>query len=124
MKPLPNMSRIKRSLLIVSLICLSGIISFAQNAQIDPFGHPDYQFTPNAAEIGRYGRVPVNYFNGLPNITVPLTEVKGKGITVPIYLSYHAGGIRTEDHPGWTGLGWPLHAGGCINRIVRGFNDR
>ena len=42
------MPRIKRRLLIISLICLSSIISFDQNAQIDPFGPQDYQFTNTA----------------------------------------------------------------------------
>lgn len=35
--------------------------------------------SPNAAELGRYGKNPVNYFNGLPGIVVPLTSVHAKG---------------------------------------------
>ena len=80
-------------------------------------------FSPNAAELGKYGKVPVNYFNGLPNITIPLTEVRAKNYTLPVYLSYHASGNRPENHPGWVGQGWSLHAGGCINRIIRGVKD-
>ena len=49
-------------------------------------------FSPNAAELGKYGKIPVSYFNGLPNITIPLTELKAKNYTLPIYLTYHAGG--------------------------------
>ena len=79
--------------------------------------------SPTAAELGKYGRIPVDYFNGLPNITVPLTELKGKGYSVPVYLTYHAGGNKPEQHPGWVGEGWALHAGGCINRIVNGIKD-
>lgn len=80
-------------------------------------------FSPNAAELGKYGKIPVSYFNGLPNITIPLTELKAKGYTLPIYLSYHASGNKPDQHPGWVGLGWSLHAGGCINRIVNGMKD-
>ncbi len=78
-------------------------------------------FSPNAAELGKYGKIPVSYFNGLPNITIPLTELRAKNYTLPIYLTYHAGGNKPDQHPGWVGLGWTLHAGGCINRIV---NDK
>ena len=80
-------------------------------------------FSPNAAELGKYGKIPVSYFNGLPNISIPLTELKAKNYTLPIYLSYHASGNKPDQHPGWVGLGWTLHAGGCINRIVNGMKD-
>lgn len=80
-------------------------------------------FSPNAAELGKYGKIPVSYFNGLPNISIPLTELRAKGYTLPIYLTYHAGGNKPDQHPGWVGLGWTLHAGGCINRIVNGEID-
>lgn len=80
-------------------------------------------FSPNAAELGKYGKVPVSYFNGLPNISIPLTELHAKGYTLPIYLTYHAGGNKPDQHPGWVGLGWTLHAGGCINRVVHGMKD-
>ena len=77
-------------------------------------------YTPNAAELGKYGKIPVSYFNGLPSISVPITELKAKGFTLPISLSYHASGIKPDQHPGWVGMGWSLHAGGCINRIING----
>lgn len=80
-------------------------------------------FSPNAAELGKYGKIPVSYFNGLPNISIPLTELRAKGYTLPVYLTYHAGGNKPDQHPGWVGLGWTLHAGGCINRIVHGMKD-
>lgn len=81
------------------------------------------EFSPNAAELGKYGKVPVSYFNGLPDIRVPLYELKARNYTLPVYLTYYAGGHRTEQHPGWAGLGWTLHAGGCINRIINGYKD-
>lgn len=79
--------------------------------------------SPNAAELGRYGKNPVNYFNGLPGIVVPLTSVHAKGYELPVSLSYHAGGNRPEQHPGWVGLGWSLRAGGCISRVINGMKD-
>ncbi|MBR2608676.1 MAG: RHS repeat protein, partial [Bacteroidales bacterium] len=79
--------------------------------------------SPSAYEIGRYGRTPVSYFHGLPNISIPLTEVRARGFTIPVSLSYHAGGNKPDQHPGWVGLGWKLNAGGCIVRVVNGKKD-
>ena len=86
---------------------------------------PDFPqvFSPNAAELGKYGKMPVDYFSGLPSITIPLTELRARNYTLPIYLSYHASGNKPDQHPGWVGQGWSLHAGGCINRIVNGKKD-
>lgn len=80
-------------------------------------------FSPNATELGRYGRTPVSYFSGLPNITVPLTELRARDFTLPVYLSYHSSGNRPDVHPGWTGLGWRLSAGGAITRVINGQKD-
>ncbi|NQX40648.1 hypothetical protein SAMN05421820_10452 [Pedobacter steynii] len=79
--------------------------------------------TPNAAELGKYGQVPVDLFNGLPRIAVPIYTVVNKDIQVPIELTYHASGIKTEQHPTWVGLGWNLSCGGSITRIINGAKD-
>lgn len=111
------------------LMCLAlSLLGSGLKAQIPGSIDPDLRglpqvFSPNAAELGKYGKVPVNYFNGLPNINIPLTELKAKGYTLPVYLTYHASGNKPDQHPGWVGLGWTLHAGGCINRIVNGMKD-
>lgn len=106
----------KRFLYLLSLLFLS-VGLYGQDYTIPQV------FSPNAAELGKYGKIPVSYFNGLPNISIPLTELKAKDYTLPVYLTYHAGGNKPEQHPGWVGLGWTLHAGGCINRIINGFKD-
>lgn len=80
-------------------------------------------FTPNAESIGKYGQVPVNYFNGLPQISIPITTFKVNGYELPISLSYYASGNKPDSHPGWVGLGWNLSAGGSINRIINGIKD-
>ena len=79
--------------------------------------------SPAAYEIGRHGRTPASHFYGLPNISIPLTEVRAKGCSLPVTLSYHAGGHKPDQHPGWVGLGWSLNAGGSIVRIVNGRKD-
>ncbi|HLP06056.1 MAG TPA: RHS repeat domain-containing protein [Paludibacter sp.] len=79
--------------------------------------------TPEASELGKYGQVPVSYFNGLPQISIPLYTVECKDISLPISLSYHAAGNKPDEHPTWVGLGWNLNCGGMITRIVNGIRD-
>ncbi len=76
--------------------------------------------SPTAANLGLYGEIPVSYYTGTPNISIPLYEIKGRQVNVPITLTYHPSGIRPEIHPGPTGLGWSLQAGGVITRTVKG----
>ncbi|MBR6001696.1 MAG: hypothetical protein IK045_02415 [Bacteroidales bacterium] len=106
-----------RKIALVINFILIGLLTLAQA--------PDFPqvFSPNAAELGKYGKMPVDYFSGLPSITIPLTELRARNYTLPIYLSYHASGNKPDQHPGWVGQGWSLHAGGCINRIVNGKKD-
>jgi hypothetical protein len=57
------------------------------------------------------------------NISIPLYELNEGRISVPISLSYHAGGIRVAEEASWVGLGWSLNAGGVITRTVRDKDD-
>ncbi len=79
--------------------------------------------SPNAASLGVYGEIPVSQFTGVPEISIPLYEVKGNKINLPISLSYHAGGLHPEVHPSWVGNGWSLMVGGMISRKVNGIID-
>ena len=85
--------------------------------------HPGQVFTPGAASLGVYGKIPVNFNTGSADIQIPLTELRGKTCTQPVYISYRTGGHKIGEVPGPFGLGWTLHAGGCINRIVNGGKD-
>ncbi len=79
--------------------------------------------SPNASSLGKYGEVPVGYYTGIPNISIPLTNLKSRELELPVSLSYHAGGIKVEEMASWVGLGWSLNAGGVITRSVRGTPD-
>jgi hypothetical protein len=79
--------------------------------------------SPTASSIARYGDVPVNECTGIPNIDIPLCQASANGFTLPVSLSYYAGGIKVEERAPWTGLGWSLRAGGMISRVVRGKPD-
>ena len=74
--------------------------------------------SPEAAGLGTYGNIPISLFTGSPKVTVPLYELKGNALDLPISLSYNAGGFKPQDIASWVGLGWSLNAGGVITRSV------
>ncbi|WP_160710848.1 hypothetical protein [Chitinophaga solisilvae] len=79
--------------------------------------------SPDVNSLFRYSEVPVSYYTGVPDINVPINELKLRDLTLPIQLNYHAGGIPAREVAGWTGLGWTLSAGGSITRVTRGYPD-
>ncbi len=78
---------------------------------------------PEAAELGKYGNVPISLFTGTPNISIPLFELKGANLSLPISISYNASGYKPEDLATWVGSGWTLNAGGVITRSAQGNPD-
>ncbi|MBB3187859.1 DUF5977 domain-containing protein [Microbacter margulisiae] len=75
--------------------------------------------SPNAAGLGKYGIIPVSYYTGTPNITIPIHTLNTEGISLPIYLQYDASGVRVNSHASWVGQNWSLNAGGVITRSVQ-----
>ncbi len=102
------------------MICwaLCGLNTMAQ--QLMPQEIP----TPQAASLGKYGNIPMSYYTGRANITIPLYNFTFRGVTLPVYLSYDCSGLQPNSLPGWTGQNWTLNAGGVITRVTQGgFND-
>lgn len=79
--------------------------------------------SPQAAALARYGEYPVSLATGVPEIKIPLYEIKLGNYTLPISISYHASGIKVDDVASTVGLGWVLNAGGAISRTVIGAPD-
>ncbi len=78
--------------------------------------------SPTAASLGKYTDFPVNLYNGVTDISIPIYEVKTKTVSVPISLSYHASGIKVGEVASWVGLGFSLNIS-AITRSVRGLPD-
>ncbi len=108
---------IKRILL---LLCL-GIPSliFGQN-QLQPLLNMP---TPQAASIGLFGKIPVNYSTGMPIIDIPLYNIKLDDIELPISCKYHLANVKPDSGFGILGTGWNLSSGGCITRNVNCLPD-
>lgn len=79
--------------------------------------------TPNAQDLGKYGIIPMNYYTGRANVSVPIYSTEQDGVPLNISLSYDTGGLLVNKIPGWVGEGWSLNVGGCITRTVCGGVD-
>lgn len=79
--------------------------------------------SPSAAALQQYTDFPIGYHTGTPNIDIPIHTLGGRGISVPISLSYHAGGVKVDQVASNVGLGWSLNAGGMVSRTIMGKAD-
>ena len=103
--------------ILILLFC--GLVYMAY-AQIKPiYNVPG----PEVANLGQYKTTPVNYFTGVPDISVPLYTIRIGNYTLPLAANYHISSVKPTTAPGCLGLGWSLMAGGYISRSVRGIYD-
>ncbi len=113
---------------ISSVALLLGLTSFVLLSQTTPDGLDLQRFvqippSPEAAGFIEYGNTDINYHLGRPNIAIPIYSHQGREMSLPISLSYSAGGIKTQQMASNVGLGWTLIAGGAITRIKLGMAD-
>ncbi len=106
-----------KSLIILVLLAL-GKFSGAQNliSKLDDI-HP---VSPNSFQFLKYDQMPVSEYTGVPSINIPLYEIRDDAVSIPLSLSYHAGGIRVNQEASWVGLGWDL----TVGSIVQTINDK
>ncbi|MDR1154257.1 MAG: RHS repeat protein [Bacteroidales bacterium] len=110
----------KRILFFVWIIYPMGI---SGQGMPEPLYSLPVQSTPEVASLIKYAEYPVNHYNGLVDITIPLYEMVCGDLRIPISLSYHASGIKVKEESGRTGLGWTLHAGPALGREIKGRPD-
>lgn len=79
--------------------------------------------SPTAASLVKYADIPVGLYTGTGSVNIPLYDLKGPNLSLPLSLSYHAGGVRVDENSSWVGLGWALNAGGTITRTAKGMRD-
>ena len=128
----PLMLLFRNSCLLILLFLASG--SLAQ----DTWSTPNYAASvasqelkaqrivppaPEAAELGKYGNIPISMYTGSASISVPIYEIAGSRLKLPISLSYNSSGFKPQETAGWAGLGWSVNAGGVITRSVAGNPD-
>ncbi len=81
------------------------------------------QQTPEAASLGIYGQLPVNYHTGQVNVDIPLFNITENNFNLPISLQFNTMGFMPGARPGWVGQNWSLLAGGVVTRIVKCIPD-
>ncbi|MBC9929138.1 DUF5977 domain-containing protein [Chitinophaga qingshengii] len=121
----------KKKILVPVFVLLAGIgqLSARQTslptevARLEFKARQSLPVAPEAAQLGKYGNVPVSLFTGTPQISIPLHEFKGQMLSLPISLSYNNGGFKPGEVAPWVGMGWSLNAGGVITRGVMGNPD-
>lgn len=107
------MKKITLIILIILYAIIQGQTS-PQTLQLPTIVPP----SPTAQNFMRYGEIPVDYSTGVPKIQIPIYTVKGKNLELPIYVSYHASGIKVSDVSSEVGIGWVLNAGGIVSRTM------
>lgn len=79
--------------------------------------------SPDAASLGKYGIQPVALYEGIPNTSIPVYELKTAKLSLSLSLGYNYNGYRPGEESSWIGLGWSLQGAGAITRIVKGSVD-
>lgn len=102
-------------LLLLPIFCFSQAV----NNHVQKVSLP----SPDAVALGKFGETPVDYFTGVPSISVPIYTIQAGPISLSIGLSQHSSGLRPAETPSWVGHGWVLNAGGMISRTVQGIED-
>ena len=103
--------------LLVALLCTS-LAAKTQQSYLKKLLPVLAPASPEASGFSKYGNYEVNLFTGVPNISIPIYEVKAGEMTVPISINYHASGVKVSDISSNVGLGWSLIAGGSITRKI------
>ncbi|GAE86514.1 hypothetical protein [Bacteroides reticulotermitis] len=63
--------------------------------------------SPQVEMMNRYGTYPVDLSTGLVDISIPLYTIKTPGgLTMPLTLSFHASGLRSNEREGLVGVRW------------------
>lgn len=111
----------KVALLVLSCLAVTGVS--AQNDIMMSKAPQCCIASPNTVSIARYGDIPMDYYTGRANITIPIYHTTERGVTLNVSLSYDTQGILAGSLPSWTGYNWTLHAGGVITRVRNGMVD-
>lgn len=80
--------------------------------------------SPEVALLGRFGDIPIGYYTGTADVSVPIYTIKEDDFELPITMQYHTSGIKVDDQATWVGLGWNLVPEGVITQEVRGIRDK
>ncbi|WP_294271359.1 hypothetical protein [uncultured Chryseobacterium sp.] len=119
----------RKNILLKLLLFLASNLLWSQASTEDKKSYIDdinkiFPPAPTANNLMKFEEVPVSYYTGIPEISIPLFNIPtgNARLNINLQLKYHPLNAKPEDRSGETGLGWSLLAGGTISRTVRGGN--
>ena len=96
---------------------------WGQADRTSPTGRIEF-LPPEAASLMRYVDYPVSHLTGVPDIRIPLYEIKAGRLTFPVDLSFHVDNyLRPNQLAGSIGKGWSLSTELQITRLINGIDD-
>lgn len=109
--------------LFLSTICnqLWGQVEGRFNKSLDHI-NKIFPAAPTANNLMKFEEVPVSYYTGIPDVSIPLFNIPTNDdeVNLNVSLKYHPLSAKPDDKASEVGLGWNLSAGGTITRTVRG----
>ena len=116
--------KLKNILLLTGILVLSFYksqigLDGTQPKQIVPFPTSAQSYSLSKVEA-----IPMDYFRGKANISIPIYTISVDGVSIPISLSYNTGGIKLNEVATGIGLGWVLNIPGSISQNMQGQDDR
>lgn len=78
---------------------------------------------PEVGTLGMVHAIPLGHYTGIPDISIPLYDIKVGSFSLPVTARYHLSSVKPHTPPTSLGTGWALDAGGYIARSVRGICD-
>ncbi|MDP4240345.1 MAG: hypothetical protein Q8904_12835 [Bacteroidota bacterium] len=106
----------KYSFALILALLITSLKTAAQYKDIIPA-------SPEAGALAKSINYPVSYNTGVPNINIPLYELKAGELTLPVNISYHAGGFKVNEQAGNVGLGWSLNTDLQVSVKINGLFD-
>lgn len=115
----------KKNIIILSIQLLS-LLVIAQNNESNSNNELPNVIppSPTVANLMKFEEVPVSYYTGQPEISIPLINKK-IDITknISLNLRYSTGGVQIDSRSSWVGTGWSLDGLGVVSRTVIGLPD-
>lgn len=107
--------------ILTSLLALLAVgVLQAQEPELPEIVPP----SPTVANLMKFEEVPVSYYTGQPNISIPLYSKKlGASASLGLGLSYSTSSLQSEQRSSWVGTGWSLTGVGAVSRVVKGLPD-
>ena len=101
------------SLALVVLMCLDSKGQSNLNLKSQTDFSP---LSPNASTASKYIGAGVSLNTGTVGYSVPIFDFQSKSIKLSVGLNYSSSGVKVNESPSLTGMGWQLVAGGLITR--------